>query len=107
MYAQLLTDPFEFRRVQLAVRDHPVLRHERQHDQNRSQHRQGNGRQTIPGLAHGCGLVQWTVEGTTNPGTCNWSGDDDGDDGPLYNIRVTQQLLTNSFIQTKCIDNVV
>lgn len=49
---RILTDPFEFRMLQFAVRDYPTLGGERQQDEKRSQHRQAHGRQTVPGLGH-------------------------------------------------------
>lgn len=49
---RILTDPFEFRVLQFAVRDYPALGGERQQDEKRSKHRQAHGRQTVPGLGH-------------------------------------------------------
>jgi len=56
--AILLTDPFEFRMFQFAVRDQPALRAERQQYQKRTQNGQADGRQTVPGLGH---RNQWRI----------------------------------------------
>lgn len=60
---KVLTDPLELRVFQFAVRDHPALGRERQQDEERAQHRQAHGRQTVPGLGHG----NRTLTGASKP----------------------------------------